>query len=82
MKSKSLPCLILANKARRSHPRVTELEVLVQIIQTVEEVSHMPAEYRQNSVVAVLWDESNKVHPHLIHELPFCYTEHLKYKTF
>lgn len=49
----------------------------MKIVQTVEEVPHVTPEYWKHAIVAVLTDESYKVHAHLVEELFFRHTEHL-----
>lgn len=70
-------CLVLADKRRRSHPWIGELQVLVKIIQPVEEVSHVSAQNGKNSIISVLADESNEMDAHLIEELSFRNAENL-----
>lgn len=77
MQSQPLPRFILTNKTRGSHPRVTELQVLMQVVQSVKEVPHVAPEDGKDSVIAVLGDETDEVNAHLVHELAFCYAEDL-----
>lgn len=50
----------------------------MQIVQSVKEVPHVTAQHGQHPVVAVLRHEADEVDAHLVHELAFCYAEHLK----
>lgn len=74
----TLSSLIFANERRRPHSRIGKLEVFMEIVETVEEVPHVSSEYREYAVIAVLTNESYKMHAHLVEEFLFRHTEYLK----
>lgn len=74
----TLACFVFADERRRSHPRVGELEILMEIVQAVEEVPHVSSKYREHAIVTILTDESYEVHAHLIEELLFRHAEYLR----
>lgn len=74
----TLARFVFADERRRSHPRIGELEILVEIVQAVEEVPHVSSQHREHAIVTVLTDESYEVHAHLIEELLLRHAEYLR----
>lgn len=70
--------LILANEAGSTHAWVRELQVLVQIVQPIEKVSHMPSQHGQDSVIAILTHKADKVDAQSIHEFALRYSKYLR----
>ena len=56
--------------------RVREAQVLVQVVQAVEEVAHVPAEHAQDALVAVAADVLDERVPHEAHHLGERYAQH------
>jgi len=50
----------------------------MEIVETIEEVPYVPSKNWEHAVVAVLTNESYKVHTHLIEEFLLGHTEYLK----
>lgn len=46
----------------------------MQVIQAVEEVSHVTSQHGEDTIVTILTYEINEVHSHLVHELSLGYS--------
>lgn len=71
MKGQTLLRFIFTNEAGGSHPRIWELQILMQVVQAVEEVAHVTTQDGQNAIVSILTDKAHEVDAHLVHEISF-----------
>lgn len=69
MQSEALPGLVFTYETRRSHSRIRKLEILVQIVEPVQKVPHVPPQHRQHPVVAVLAHKPDEEYAHLIEKV-------------
>lgn len=49
----------------------------MQIVETIQKVTHVPAQHRQHSVISILADKADKTNAHLVHKFFFGDTQHL-----
>jgi len=69
---------VFADKAGSSHPRIRELQVLMQVVQSVEKVAHVAAQDGKDTIVAILAHKAHEVDAHLVHEIPLRNAQNLK----
>jgi len=53
------------------HQRIAEFEIFVEIVEAIKKITHVTSQHGQDTIVAVLTDEIDKVDAHLIHEFTF-----------
>ena len=50
----------------------------MQVVQSVQKVSHVSSQHRQHSIVPILAYKVDEKYSHLVHELAFRYIEELQ----
>lgn len=66
---KSCGTLFLDEKARRFQLGITEPHVLVQVVETVQKVSHVSTKHAQDAVITVLAYKVDKLASKFLHDL-------------